>query len=407
MVARSQVRTAGHLAGFEEGFRERLDELGYASSSAQDQVRLFAALRDWLASEGLDPAGLTTEAVGRFLTARRAEGRRTHLTARALGPLLDYLQGLGVVPVTGASPPTTATAQLLEDYRCYLRRERGLAPDTIRNYTRVARLFLAGLPHAEDPRLEELSTGDVTGFVLGLARARERGPRSGANVGTASTGLRSLLRFLFLQGRTPVLLADAVPTAARWKGSSLPRALDGATVAALLDSCDRTRAVGRRDFAILTLLVRLGLRSSEVARLLLDDVHWTAGDLLIRGKGNRQDRLPVPCDVGEAVVDYLREGRPRGCCRRLFLRALAPHVEMTSGAVGMVVALACDRAGVPRVGAHRLRHTAATDMLRHGSSLSEIGGVLRHSQPQTSVTYAKVDRVALSVLARPWPGQRS
>lgn len=256
-------------------------------------------------------------------------------------------------------------------------------------------------------RLEHLSAADVTAFVLGLARARGRGPRSGKHLLTASTRLRSLLRFLFLEGRTPISLADAVPSAARWRQRGLPRAVDARSVSALLDGCDRSRAVGQRDFAILTVLIRLGLRSSEVANLLLDDVDWRAGDLLVRGKANRIERLPVPCDVGEAMTGYLREGRPRSSSRRLFLRALAPHVEMTPGAVGMVVALACDQAGMARVGAHRLRHTAATEMLRGGASLSEIGDVLRHRRPATTAIYAKVDRAGLSVLARPWPADPS
>jgi site-specific recombinase XerD len=211
------------------------------------------------------------------------------------------------------------------------------------------------------------------------------------------------LRFLFLQGLTPLPLADAVPSAARWSHSALPRALDTRSVSTLLEGCDRSRAVGLRDFAILTILVRLGLRSCEVAHLLLEDVHWRAGELLVRGKGNRVERLPVPCDVGEAMTDYLRQARPASSCRALFLRALAPHVEMTPGAVGMVVALACDRVGLARVGAHRLRHTAATEMLRGGASLAEIGDVLRHRRPATTAIYAKVDHAALSVLARPWP----
>lgn len=407
MVVRSQVWMRGPLSSFEAGFRGRLDELGYRSSSAKDQVRLMADLDDWLAIEGLDAAGLSGEVVDRFLAARRSQGRRTHLTRRALAPLLGYLRELGVLAAGGTSSAATAAVQLLEGYRCYLLQERGLASGTARNYVEAARLFLAGLPNPEDPDLGRLSAGDVSRFVLGLARAGQREPRSVKNLVTVTTGLRSLLRFLFVEGRTPVLLAGAVPAAARWRQSSLPRALDARLVAALLDSCDRARAVGRRDFAILTLLVRLGLRVGEVARLLLDDVNWVGGDLLVRGKANRQDRLPLPRDVGEAMVDYLRHGRPSSSCRRVFVRALAPHVEMTPQAVGMVVTLACDRAGLARVGAHRLRHTAATEMLQAGSSLSEVGDVLRHSRPETTAIYAKVDQASLSALARPWLGGAS
>ncbi|MDN5934231.1 MAG: site-specific integrase, partial [Pseudonocardia sp.] len=310
---------------------------------------------------------------------------------------------LGVVDPEQAAAEVSAVEQLLHHYGCYLVRERGLAPGTVRGYMGDARLFLSGLPRPEDPDLEQLSAAEVTGFVLGLARARQGGRRSGKRLVSASTRLRSLLRFLFLEGRTPLPLADAVPSAARWRQAGLPRALDPRSVTALLAGCDRDRAVGRRDFAILTLLVRLGLRSGEVAHLLLDDVDWRAGNLLVRGKANRVERLPVPCDVGEAITGYLRQGRPASRCRNLFLRALAPHVQMTPGAVGMVVALACDRAGLPRVGAHRLRHTAATEMLRGGASLIEIGQVLRHHRPATTAIYAKTDQAALAALARPWP----
>jgi len=358
----SKVWVAGPLSGFEDGFRVRLEDLGYTPSSAVGQVRLMAELSGWLANEGTDAAGLSCDVVDGFLLARRAAGRRAHLTPRALGPLLGYLAECGVVQPTSAPPARSAAARLLDAYRCYLVRERGLAPGTVRGYVDDARLFLSGLPQPDDPDLACLAAADVTAFVLGLARARGRGSRSGKNLISATTRLRSLLRFLFLEGHTRLPLADAVPSAARWTGGGLPRALEARSVSALLEGCDRSRAVGRRDFAILTLLVRLGLRSGEVARLRLDDVDWRAGELLVRGKANRVEKLPVPCDVGEAMTDYLREGRPNSQCRALFLRALAPHRELTPGAIGMIVALACDRAGLARAGAHRLRHTAATGM---------------------------------------------
>lgn len=407
MVKRSQAGMAGPLSGFEDGFRGRVEELGYTPSSARDQVRLMTDLSDWLAREGLETVGLSSEVVGKFLATRRAAGRRVHVTPRALGPLLGYLTERGVVEPARPASVTSAAARLLDQYRRYLVRERGLAPGTVRGYVDDARLFLSSLPQPDDPDLERLSAGDVTAFVLGLARAHQGGPRSGKNLISATTRLRSLLRFLFLEGRTPLPLANAVPSAARWSQGALPHALDAASVSALLEGCDLTRAVGRRDFAILIILVRLGLRSCEVARLLLDDVDWRAGEMLIRGKADRVERLPVPCDVGEAMTGYLREGRPASSCRRLFLRALTPHVEMTPGAVGMVVALACDRVGLARVGAHRLRHSAATEMLRGGASLAEIGDVLRHRRAATTAIYAKVDHTALSVLARPWPVGRS
>ena len=219
--------------------------------------------------------------------------------------------------------------------------------------------------------------------------------------------MRSLLRFLFLEAHTPTDLAAVVPVVARWRLSSLPRALEPAHVARLLESCDKTTATGSRDFAILTVLSRLGLRSAEVASLRLDDIDWRRGELLVRGKRAREDRLPLPHDVGEAIVCYLSKGRPRCECRQLFLRAHAPHVGLKPGGIGSIVCHACDRAGLPRAGTHRLRHAAATEMLAHGAPLSEIGQVLRHKHPETTAIYAKVDRASLSSLARPWPGGRS
>jgi len=394
------------LAGFGNGFCDQLGKLGYTPSSAEHQMRLMADLSSWLSTEGPDAAGLTAEVVDRFFVARRASGRRWRRSPRALAPLLGYLRELGAAPAATARPASTASEELLEEFRCYLVNERGLAPGTVRNQSRVAQRFLSGLPEPENPDLERLTADEVSAYMLGLSRSHEYAPGSATNLVTASTGLRSLLRFLFLEGRTPLSLVDAVPTAPQRKGGSLPRALDASYVSAMLDGCDRTRAVGLRDFSILTVLVRLGLRSAEVAGLRLDDVDWRAGDLVVCGKANREERLPIPCDVGEALTDYLRDARPPSPCRNLFLRALAPHVEMSPHAVRAVVALACDRVGLARVGAHRLRHTAATEMLRHGASLVEIGEVLRHRRPKTTAIYAKVDRVALGALARPWPGGR-
>jgi integrase/recombinase XerD len=200
-----------------------------------------------------------------------------------------------------------------------------------------------------------------------------------------------------------VALAPAVPSVAGWRLASLPRALDAAHVERLLASCDRTTAVGRRDFAVLTLLWRLGLRSFEVAGLSLDDIDWHAGELTIRGKGSVSERLPLPDDVGRALVDYLHMGRPGGSCRELFLRARAPRRGIKAVGVRSVVHHACDRAGLARLGAHRLRHTVASDLLRAGTPLDQIAQVLRHKSVASTAIYAKIDRASLRTLARPWP----
>jgi integrase/recombinase XerD len=233
-----------------------------------------------------------------------------------------------------------------------------------------------------------------------VAQSRTR-PRS---VGRLVTGLRSLLRFLHVDGVIDQPLVDAVPSVANWSLAGLPKALSRSQVIALLNACDRNTFTGRRDFAILALLVRLGLRAGEVATLSLDAIDWRRGELTVRGKGNRVDQLPLPGDVGEAIVDYLRHGRPRTAqARTVFVWVQAPHRALTSNAVTTVVANAGRRAGIGRIGAHRLRHTAATAMLQAGGSLTEIGQVLRHRRLLTTAVYAKVDRTALRLVARRWP----
>jgi integrase/recombinase XerD len=216
--------------------------------------------------------------------------------------------------------------------------------------------------------------------------------------------LKALLRFLHATGRVSASLAAAAPAAAGWHGGELPRALEPGQVERLLASCDQRTASGLRDFAMLTLLWRLGLRAGEVAACRVGDVDWRAGEILIHGKGNRQEKLPLPVDVGEALADYCCRGRPHRRCQALFLQKTAPYGPLTRNAVSQAVRQACQRAGLPPVGAHRLRHTAATEMLRAGTSLAAIGQVLRHRDVATTAIYAKVDRIALRALARPWPG---
>lgn len=395
----SEVRVTGPLTAHADGFRAELIGQGYTPLSARNQLWVMAHLSRWLESKELEPAELTPVRVEEFLHTRRSEGYTHWLSERGVAPLLDYLRRLEVAPRPAETVDESPLDVFLASYRSYLVRERGLTETTIYRYQRVARLFLAARSDSIAVHLENLTAAEIAEFVL---RECRRG--SVAYASHVVTALRSLLRFLHLEGTLARPLVSAVPAVARWRGSSLPRALDPSQVARLLKSCDRRRAVGRRDYAILTLLVRLGLRVGEVAALGLDDIDWRAGDIVIRGKGRRQERLPLPADVGETVAAYLRRGRARIDCRALFLRARAPHGAMSAGAVRSVVRTACDRAGVPRVGAHRLRHTAATAMLRAGAPLEEIGQVLRHRNLATTAIYAKVDRDALRTIAQSWPG---
>jgi integrase/recombinase XerD len=298
-------------------------------------------------------------------------------------------------------PETSPVVRLLAEYRMYLSHERGLTEATVNNQEKAARLFLNRRcrDHHGELALADLNAQDVALFVLAECPIR--------GVGSAKLlicGLRSLLRFLYVSGRVPLALWSAVPAVAGWRGGSLPRALPPAAVRRLLTSCDRRRNVGRRDFAILMVLARLGLRAGEVAALELDDINWRAGELIIRGKGRRRERLPLPADVGAAVAAYLRRGRPRSKDRRLFQRVRAPQGPLTVDAVKAVVREACRRAGVAPFGPHRLRHTVATQMLAAGAGLPEVAQLLRHRSIMTTAGYAKVDRAALRDLALPWPG---
>jgi len=306
---------------------------------------------------------------------------------------------MGVVPAVCAPASTTALDRLLERYVDHLLRERGLACTTVRFRQKVARQFLAEFGLIDELDLGRLTAVDVRQFVL--LKGRKQGIGQTKLIVTA---LRSLLRFLYLHGLTMTELAAAAPAIAGSRYSSLPRGLEPALVERLLRSCDRRRAGGRRDYAVLLLLSRLGLRAGEVAAIELADIDWRRGELVIRGKGQHQERLPLPADVGEALVAYLSRGRPRAGSRRLFLRSVAPKGGLAGGAIAEVVRQACVRAGLPEMGAHRLRHTLATQMLRRGSSLAEIAQVLRHRTLITTAIYARVDRDALRTLAQPWPG---
>jgi integrase/recombinase XerD len=392
----SRVRVGGPLAGYAAGFAGYLAGAGYTPLSAANQVRVLAHLSRWMEGCGVVPAELTGRRAEEFLAARRAAGYTCWLSERGLAPLLGFLRGLGVVPGPECVVPAGAVDVLLDRYGAYLAGERGVTADTAGCYLREARGFLTG----REDRLDELSAAEVSGFVAAECRRR--------SIGSAKwlvTALRSLLRFLVVEGLAPPGLPGAVPSVAGWRGGGLPKALPEGQVAALLASCDRDTATGRRDFAVLVLLARLGLRACEAARLELDDISWRTGTVTVRGKGRRDEQLPLPCDAGEALAGYLRDGRPAGTgSRRVFLASRAPGRGLTAAAVKKVVRRACLRAGLPEAGAHRLRHSAATGMLRAGAPLAEIGQVLRHRSAATTAIYAKVDHGALGQLAMPWPG---
>lgn len=391
-----RVLIAGPLAVFADGFRGELERLGYSPFTAEEQLRLMAHLSRWLEGGGLDVGELTAARAQAFLAYRRACGRSHRCSPRALAPLLGFLRGLGVAPPAAPAQVVTASDRLLAEFEEYLVRDRQLAGRTVEGYRRVAMAFLASRFADGDLRLGRLTAADVSAFMLVQAACRSAG-----SLGNIVTGLRALLRFLFVRGYTPLSLAAAVPAVAQRRPDASPT-LSAGEVRRLLASCDRRTAIGRRDYAILTVLVRLGLRAGEVAALTLEDIEWRVGELVVHGKGGH-GRLPLPVDVGRALADYLQHSRPGGECRHVFVHARAPYGPLGRCGVSHVVERACQRAGVPEVRAHRLRHGAAMEMHRAGAGLVEIGQVLRHRHLATTTIYARTDPDALAELARPWP----
>ena len=405
MVMVFGVRFTGPLTVHAEGFAAELSRLGYTRLSAQAPLLLMAQLSRWLVEQPYD-VPLPPQVICDFVASHGptlASGDPVYSVTRSSGPvalMVEHLRSAGVVGPC-VQVESTLVETLLASYSDYMVTERGLADSTVSRNVDAVRGFVAA--RMIDGRLDlaGLTAADVSAFMLEVARERPA-----ATAQRTATALRSVLRFLHTTGILNASLVGAVPSVACWQQTSLPRGLEPDEVAGLLASCDRRTRAGRRDFAVLLLLARLGLRSGEVARLTLDDVDWRVGEIVVDGKGARRDRLPLPDDVGRAVVAYLQRGRPATAQgREVFVRLRAPHRRLTSSAVSHVVTAAGQRAGLRQVSAHRLRHTAASQLLAAGAPLTEIGQLLRHRKAATTAIYAKVDREALRGLARPWPGK--
>lgn len=391
-------RQDGPLAPFVDGYRDWLSERGYTPASVVKALVALGNLGRWMAREDVGVEQLDDAAVGRFVATQvRVRGR---LPLASVRPLIEYLRSAGVVPAEPAGPQT-AVDRLVDGYREWLLVERGLAPSTVRAREIVARRFLAGqLPgwDAIEPAQVTVTAADVTRF---LVRESERvSPRS---AGTAASRLRSLLRFLAARGLAEGGLVEAVPRIALWRDSALPQFPVPAAVDALLAACDRSTVVGARDYAVLLLLARLGLRAIEVSRLELSDIDWRAGEVELDGKAHERGRLPLPADVGEALVAYLRV-RGGTHDRRVFVTVPAPTRPLEPTAIRSLVRHAYQRAGLDPVGAHQLRHALASDLLRAGASLAAVGQILRHKDLASTTIYAKVDLERLRGVAAPWPG---
>ena len=388
----------GPLAPYLDAYLKQIEQEGFLPSSAPMQMYV-ARFSNWLHGRQLDLHQVDEASVERFL--QRDPGV---VHSGETAPLRRLVGMLRKNEVTLAKPPEPRNCQqrLTDEYRRYLIQERGLAEVTLLNYVPFAEQLLFNRFGSGDLSLAELSATDITKFLQD--RAHQLSPGRAKLLVTA---LRSFLRYLQHKGEILVDLARCVPPVATWSLSTLPKFLPAGAVQRVLDHCERNTTVEKRNYAVLLLLARLGLRACEIVALNLEDIDWDNGRITIRSKGGRWAQLPLPDDAGEAIALYLRSGRPRCTCRRVFLRHRAPMRGFAhSITVSTIVRRALIHAGIDsaRKGAHLFRHTLATDLLRQGASLDEIGELLRHQSPNTTALYAKVDLTALRTLALPWPG---
>jgi len=389
----------GPLTPHLDAFAERLEGLGYAGATRRVKLRLVRSFSRWLQRRDFLTAEVDEHKIVAFLGRHARVGQGDPTT---LGDLLETLRKDGVVSRPTAEVDETQVQRLEAEFGRYLSVERGLSQASLRNSLPFVRSFLTHRFGAGPIFMDDVRPPDVTRFLLRKLQT------VGASRAKLMVGaLRSFFRFLRWRGDIAIDLASSVPSVADWRLSALPKSLRSEEVERLISSCRRETVTGQRDYTLLLLLARLGLRAGEVVALTLDDIDWDAGALTVRGKGGREDRLPIPRDVGQAMATYLRQGRPHDCStRRFFVRRKAPRRGFASSvAVCTIVRRALERAGIasPRKGAHLLRHSLASEMLRKGGSLAEIGEVLRHRSMDTTAIYAKVDLVALKALARPWP----
>jgi site-specific recombinase XerD len=390
----------GPLSKYLDAYSVTQAEQGYESLSIRQHLLVIADFSGWLEGKEIAVRKIGDDDVDRFLRLRQRQKRVRRGDPTALKRMLAMLREKGVVKREPAA--SNAPAKVTAEFQQYLLHERRLSPATLRNYVPVIEQFLSESFGDETTNVRLLCASDVTKFVV-----RQAHRLSPVQAGLVVTALRSFFRYLRHRGKVSIDLSGCVPTVSNWSLSTLPRFIPTNDVESILKCCDRKSSVGRRNYAILLLLARLGLRAGEVVGLTLDDIDWNAGQITIRGKGGRSVPLPLAADVGAALAAYLRKDRPRCVSRRAFIRHRAPLIGFANAsAISTLVMRAIKHAGVESAhkGAHVLRHSLATTLLRQGGSLDEIGELLRHKSPNTTAIYAKVDVTALHTLALPWPG---
>lgn len=388
-----------------EGFAAELTRQGYTQQSVQAKCDLLADLGRWLDRRQLALTALDETRLRQFQATRHKRHKARRGDPATGQQFLHYLREHNLIAAAAQRTDRAASAGLLREFAQFLHAERGLSRSTLISYLPCVRRFLDERFGRKALRLTALRPQDLHHFILREVRRVSR------THGKATiTALRSFLRFLLQRGAIQIDLARTLPVVANWRLTHLPKSLPAEQVERLLACCDRGSPTGKRDYAILLLLARLGLRAGEVLAMTLEDLDWQHGEVVVRGKGQRLERLPLPADVGAALVSYLREVRPRCETRRVFVRMVAPQQPLAGPvAICCIVRRALQRAGLdPEFkGAHLLRHSLATNLLRRGASLGEIGQLLRHRQPTTTQIYAKVDIKALRGIALPWPGGAS
>lgn len=382
-------------------FMSVVADLGYSPSTMRTQQQLLKGFMRWIKENHVVVSDIDESITDRFLLESVRKGAVRRGDNKTLHRFLDYLRREGAIPLPKPIIDDSPLVHLKRRYDDYLLKERGLSTVAGSRYWPYIQRFLCERYGNRPMRLYDLCPQDIDRFLI--SHAHERTPKAAQLMVSA---IRSFLRFLFRYGETKCDLSTAVPSVAAWRLSEVPKYIKPEEVESLLESCDRTTSVGRRNYSILLLIAHLGLRAGEIVTLELDDINWRASELTIRGKGQFCDRLPLPQIVGEALVVYLKNDRPKCPTRRVFVRIRAPYRGFKdSSTVSTIVRRTVERSGIitPSKGAHLLRHSLATGMLRKGASMAEIGELLRHRSPNSTEIYAKVDIEGLRSIVRIWP----
>lgn len=397
----------GPLVKYLDPFMEHLVQQGFCQRYIGLHCRITSYFSNWLLKNNILEHEIKEEHIDEFLKKRDQDHKRDINSGKiaTLHRLLMFLKKLGVVKDIDKAVSNTPIQKIFNSYRSYILNEKGLSTKTLIQYWPFIKRFLTTCFGEKPVELSDLSAKDIINFIKHQAAIH-----SVARAKVAVNALRSFLRYAIVCGDVNFALINAVPTVAAWSMSSIPKAIKPEHIDAVLKNCPRDTPIGKRDHAILMLLVHLGLRSGEIVELKLDNINWEEGIITVNGKASQNHTLPLPTLVGEAIADYLQHARPKVNVRTLFLRTLAPFTGLgAQSTIATIVRASIERAGIdpPTRGAHQFRHAFASRLIQKGSSLKEIGGLLRHEHSKTTNIYAKIDMNSLHSLSMPWPGEIS